>query len=80
MNEITFHGLDERKLFRLRALAAIHDRTVEEEAAELQRQSIDDDKSAKDIAETILSRFAALGGFELELPPRGLPREPPSFD
>ena len=80
MNEIAIRGLDERKMFRLRALAAIHDRTVEEEAAELLRQAIGGDKSAKEIAESIRSRFTALGGFELELPPRDHPREPPNFD
>ena len=76
MNEITIRGLDERKMIRLRALAAIHNRTVEAETTELLCQAIGEVKSAKEIAESIRARCAALGGFEIELPPR----DPPTFD
>jgi hypothetical protein len=37
-------------------------------------------RPSKDLGRAIHERFAAIGGFELELPPRGPMREPPRFE
>ena len=39
-----------------------------------------DVRGSMNLAERIHARFAALGGVELELPPRDPGREPPTFE
>ena len=46
----------------------------------LQRNATEKPVPPANLYESIRSRLAATGGFELEIPPRGPMREPPSFD
>ena len=76
MGSLTIRNLDDGLKRRLRARAAEHGRSMEEEAREILRRAIDGDAAPKNLGETIHARFAAIGGLELELPARGPMREP----
>ena len=53
---------------------------MEEEAREILRQVVGQEKPAHNLAAAIRARVAPLGGVELDLPPREPMREPPAFD
>jgi antitoxin FitA len=81
MATITIRKLDEKTKSRLRVRAAHHGRSMEEEAREILRSALTSSPAAKsNLAEAIRSRFAALGGFDLELPRRDAIRPSPAFD
>ena len=44
------------------------------------RNSVGRETPLRNLASAIRARIAPLGGVDLELPPRGPGREPPSFD
>jgi hypothetical protein len=46
----------------------------------LQQTLKEPERPEVDLYQRIRSRFAPLGGVDLDLPPRGLNREPPRFD
>lgn len=81
MATLTIRQLDDSLKARLRVRAAEHGKSMEEEAREILRQGL-----AAPAAETgadFVSRIRKLvepfGGFDLELPERLPPREPPTF-
>lgn len=77
MASITIRNLDERLKARLRVRAARHGRSMEDEAREIMRQALaEGDRAPRNLASCIRRRFAALGGVELEIPPREPMREP----
>ncbi|WP_425293390.1 FitA-like ribbon-helix-helix domain-containing protein [Methylosinus sporium] len=76
---ITIRNLDDDLKRRLRMRAAEHGRSMEEEAREILRRAIGGIIAPKNLGHAIHARFAAIGGVDLELPARGLMREPPSF-
>jgi antitoxin FitA len=80
MASITIRNLDDELKRRLRIRAAEHGRSMEEEAREILRQAIGQRAIPKNLGEAIHRRFAALGGVELELPPREPMPEPPHLD
>jgi plasmid stability protein len=80
MGSITIRNLDDALKRRLRVRAAEHGRSMEEEVREILRQAIGEPAPTKDLGRVIHARFASIGGVELELPPRGPMREPPSFE
>lgn len=82
MASITIQDLDDDVEARLRIRAADHGLSVEEEAHRILRESVKrrHHPAPADLAAAIRSRFAPLGGVELELPPRELQRDPPSFN
>jgi plasmid stability protein len=81
MATITIRQLDEKTKTRLRVRAAEHGRSMEEEAREILRSALTATSPVKgNLAEAIQRRFAAFGGFELELPRRDPMREVPGFD
>lgn len=80
MAGITIRNLDESLKRRLRIRAAEHGRSMEEEVREILRQAIDKPAAPENLGETIHRRFAALGGVDLDLPPREPMPEPPRFD
>ncbi|OAI30917.1 plasmid stabilization protein [Methylosinus sp. R-45379] len=79
MASITIRNLDDDLKRRLRMCAAEHGRSMEEEAREILRRAIRGVIAPKNLGKAMHSRFAAIGGVELELPARGPMRGPPSF-
>lgn len=70
MASITIRNLDDAVKRRLRVRAAEHGWSVEEEAREILRQAVGEPTGPKNLGEVIHRRFAALGGVDLDLPPR----------
>ena len=79
MASITIRNLDDDLKLRLRIRAAEHGRSMEEEARDILRRVMAETPPPRNLAAAIRGRFAALGGVELELPPREPMREPPRF-
>jgi plasmid stability protein len=66
---------------RLRERAARNGRSMEAEAYAILTQAIGTTPTqTENLAEAIRRRFAPFGGVDLQHPPRGPGREPPSFD
>ncbi len=80
MASITIRNLDDGLKRRLRIRAAEHGRSMEEEAREILRHAIGKPAAPENLGETIHRRFAALGGVDIDLPPREPMPEPPRFD
>ena len=81
MASITVRNLDDGLKQRLRIRAAENGRSMEEEARHILRTALYHQPPAQDnLANAIRTRFAPLGGVELDIPPRSLMREPPRFD
>ena len=60
--------------------AAEHHRSTEEELRKILREVIDRKPSSRNLVEITRSNFGPENGVDLELPPRGLDREPTVFD
>ena len=81
MASITIRNLDEGLKSRLRVQAAIHGRSMEDEARDILRSVLSlHPQPTPNLADTIHARFAALGGVDLPVAPREPMREPPAFD
>lgn len=87
MASITLRNLDDGLIRRLRTRAAEHGRPVEEEAREILRFVVGEEKPpppSGNLVEEIRFHLAAFfnefGGVDLEIPPREPVREPPKFD
>ena len=81
MASITVRNLEEGLKRRLRIRAAENGRSMEQEARDILRAALDQERSTgKDLASAIRARFAPLGGVELDLPPREPMRGPPQLD
>ena len=80
MATLTIRSLDDGVKAKLRLLAARHGRSMEEEAREILKAGVAiKPASGLNLADAIRRHIAPLGGVELELPPRELPRRPPDF-
>lgn len=83
MSSLTIRKLDPGIKERLRVRAAEHGHSMEAEVRRIIETAVRPaaGSTVGETFERIHARFAAIGGVELELPPRDdLPREPPSFD
>ena len=80
MASITIRKLDDEVKTRLRVRAAGNGRSMEEEARLILREAVGPEPSSKDLASIFREHFGPSNGVDLELPPRGPAREPPSFD
>ena len=80
MASITIRNLDDEVKTRLRVRAAEHSRSMEEEVRIILREAVERREAPGNLASAIRARMAPLGGADLELPPRGPMREPPTFD
>jgi plasmid stability protein len=82
MATLTIRNLDDVVKERLRVRAAERGHSMEAEARRILVTALGSTKREpeRNLYERIHSRFAALGGVDLELPPREPVREPPRFD
>jgi len=80
MASITIRNLDDDVKTRLRIRAAGNGRSMEEEARLILRAAVERKQDNRNLAEMIRAHFGPDNGVDLELPPRGPAREPPSFD
>ena len=81
MASITIRNLDDTLKSRLRIQAAVHGRSMEDEARDILRSALNREPTRKgSLAASIRARFAPLGGVELPVIAREPMRAPPSFD
>lgn len=78
MASITIRNLEETTKRKLKIRAAMHGRSMEQEAREILKSALKSEasKSGANLAERIHRRFARLGGIDLEPFPRGPIRDP----
>ena len=80
MSSITIRNLDDTVKHNLRVRAALHGRSMEEEARTILRNAVAQDApSGAALLQRIRNRFAALGDVDLPQPPREAMREPPDL-
>jgi plasmid stability protein len=80
MASITIRNLDEPLKARLRIQAAVHGRSMEDEARDILRTALSQQPvPPKNLAAAIRARFAPLGGVDLPEIRREPMREPPDF-
>ena len=81
MASITIRDRDDPLKARLRIQAAVHGRSMEDEARDILRSALSRERSRPgNLATAIRARFAPLGGVELPTVAREPMRAPPSFD
>lgn len=81
MASITIRNLDDTLKSRLRIQAAVHGRSMEDEARDILRSALSRERTRMgSLAASIRTRFAPLGGVELPVIAREPMRAPPSFD
>jgi plasmid stability protein len=77
---ITIRNLDEALKARLRVQAAVHGRSMEDEARDILRVALNREPAPPaNLAAAIRARFAPLGGVELPEVTREPMRDPPDF-
>jgi plasmid stability protein len=78
---ITIRNLDDSLKSRLRIQAAVHGRSIEDEARDILRSSLNHEPPRpKDLGAAINALFKPFGGFDLPEVPREPMHEPPIFD
>ena len=78
---ITIRNLDEALKSRLRVRAAIHNRSMEDEARDILRNALSvEGIQPPALGSAIHAVFAPLGGLDLPAVEREAMREPPGFD
>ncbi len=81
MASITIRNLDDTLKSRLRIQAAVHGRSMEDEARDILRSALSREPARRgSLAASIRARFAPLGGVDLPSVAREPMRAPPSFD
>jgi len=82
MSSITIRNLDPAIKERLRVRAAEHGHSMEAEARRILRTALTGASRSpgRGLYERLHERFAAVGGVDLEPPPREPTREPPSLE
>ncbi len=81
MASITIRNLDDSLKSRLRIQAAVHGRSMEDEARDILRSSLNQEPHGpKNLGSAINALFKPLGGFDMPEVPREPVREPPTFD
>ncbi len=81
MATLTIRNLDAALKERLRVRAAQHGHSMEAEVRYILQHTLNEpERPAVNLYQRIRSRFAPLGGVDLELPPREPAPEPPRFD
>lgn len=81
MAVMTIRNIDDAIKTRLRIRAALHGKSMEEEARDILRSALSTEPvRPRDLGQAIHERFAALGGVELPETPREPSRLPPDFE
>lgn len=82
MASLLIRNVDDALHVRLKASAASHRRSLEEEARELLREAVARQASEppESLVDLALTLFGPEHGADIELPPRGAGRSPPDFD
>jgi len=81
MATMTIRNIDDQLKARLRVQAAIHGRSMEDEARDILRAALSiEPVRGKTLVEAVRARIEPLGGIELDLPPREPMREPVDLD
>ena len=79
MASITIRNLDDDIKRRLRVRAAIHGRSMEEEARDILRRVMTESTPPRNLAAAIRSRLTPAARAEVPLPTREPMRQPPTF-
>jgi plasmid stability protein len=81
MASLVVRNIDDALKNRLRQRASRHGRSMEEELREILRMTLaTEPATGADFLAAVRKRFAGLEDVELEIPPREMGRDPPSFD
>lgn len=81
MASITIPNLEESLKSQLRIQAAMHGRSIEDEARDILRSSLNQEpQEPKNLGTAINALFKPFGGFDVPDIPREPMREPPAFD
>ena len=81
MATLTIRNLDAALKERLRVRAARHGHSMEAEVRDILQDTLSEpERPAVDLYQRIRTRFAPLGGVDLDMPPREPARDPPHFD
>ncbi len=67
---MSIRGLDDQVRERLRVRAARHGRSMEAEIRAILVDAVSEQTRSEGLFTTLLDRFGALGGVDLDLPPR----------
>jgi len=70
MAAISIRNLDDETRDRLRLRAARHGRSMEAEARAILAAAVDTPDAPESLFAALIDRFGAIGGIELDLPPR----------
>jgi antitoxin FitA len=81
MGSVTIRNLDGALKSRLRIQAAVHGRSMEDEARDILRCVLNQQpQGPRNLGTAIHNLFKPFGGFDMPEVPRGPMREPPRFD
>jgi plasmid stability protein len=82
MATMTIRNVDDELKSRLRVRAAMHGRSMEDEAREILRASLSTEPQRQESSwvDSVRARVEAAGGVDLDLPHREPMRDPPNFD
>jgi antitoxin FitA len=80
MAAVSIRNLDDQVQERLRVRAASHGRSMEAEIRAILTEAVREPEEETDLLNALLDRFGALGGVELDLPPREAPPRAVEFD
>ncbi len=70
LSAVSIRNLDDRVKERLRVRAARHGRSMEAEIREILTDAVREPGETLGLVEALMQRFSALGGVDLDLPPR----------
>jgi antitoxin FitA len=73
MAAVSIRNLDEDTKRRLRIRAAQHGRSMEAEIRAILEEAVREPERSGGLFTVLMDRFAAIGGVELDLPPRSTP-------
>jgi len=80
MGAITIRNVDDALKKRLRVQAALHGRSMEEEARAILRTALSREPGGpENLGSGLHALFEPYGGVDLDIPPREPMREPPRF-